>query len=132
MSVHFHLMTQRQNRIEFFGHDADLTAPSAIGIDEDLLSDEGGVHWSQAFVPYLLLGERAEHSEGQLWASNKAGAQIELSVMIAQTTTAMQYADPCADYYASRSHFAKMLSLLYAAQAYAAIHPERVFVINWF
>lgn len=133
MSVHFHLMTQRQNRTEFFGHDADLTAPSAIGVDDDLLSaDNGGVHWSQAFVPYLLLGERAEQSEGQLWISNKAGAQVELAFMIGQMTTAMQYADPCASYYASRAHFAKMLALLNAAQAFAAIHPSRVFVISWF
>lgn len=133
MSVHFHLMTQRQNRIEFFGHDIDLTAPSAIGVDADLLSDDnGGVHWSQAFVPYLMLGERAEQSEGQLWVSNKAGAQVELAFMIGQLTNAMQYADPCASYYASRAHFAKMLALLSAAQAYAAIHPDRVFVISWF
>ena len=83
-------------------------------------------------MPYLMLGERAEQSEGQLWISNKAGAQVELAFMIGQLTNAMQYADPCASYYASRAHFAKMLSMLHAAQSYAAIHPERVFVINWF
>jgi hypothetical protein len=134
MSVHFHLMTVTANRHDFAADmiEGTMTAPTSLGLDSDLFGPDDGVHWSQAFVPYLMLGERAEQSEGQLWVSDRAGAQVELAFMIGQITTAMQYADPCANYYASRAHFAKMLCLLHAAQMYSAIHPEIVFEISWF
>lgn len=134
MSVNFHLMTRVRNRVNFIDSSmTSLTDPCAIGLSPQLISsDGGGVHWSSAFPDILGMSEAdAKQSEGYLWESNEPNAQFRLSYMISRMTAAMQMTDVAKSGYGSRLHQAHMLSLLQAAQMYAALHPDEVFIICW-
>lgn len=133
MAIYFHLMTKVRNRVNFIDSSmTSLTDPCTIGLSPQLIGPEGGVHWSTAFPTILgLSDDKAEQSEGYLWESDEANAQFRLSYMISRMTAAMQMTDVAERGYGSRRHLANMLSLLQAAQMYAALHPDEVFIICW-